>query len=231
MFRRIILSMLSLSTLFTVPNAAPIIEFDTKVYQCDTAVEDRTVKLKAIFIVKNAGDAPLKIEKVRPGCGCTNVQFDPVIKPGKSSKISAEVNIKGYKAGALSKYLIVTSNAVNENDARLLINATIVGIVEVSDYNLNFGGRDTTKTRTLTLVSKKHDLNVTDVYLKQSELHMPVGYQWRPLDSLRADGARYFKLDLTPPAVTTSTSGDIVIKTNHPEKPELKIQISIAARR
>jgi hypothetical protein len=227
---------LSIFSLF----AAPEIKFDTKTFTCDTAVEDKTEKLKAVFNVKNTGDALLKIENVRPGCGCTNVKFDSLIKPGASAKISAEVNIKGYHAGTISKNLTVTSNATNEKDVRLFINATIVAVVELSDHELSFGGADTTKTRTVTVASKKRDLIISEVFLKQgesgsasewqNEVRMPVSFKWRPQDSIRADGARFFRLDLTPPVVTTSFSGTMVIKTNHPEKPELKIQIYCAAK-
>lgn len=238
MFRRVIPP--SLTVFFCISSlfAAPKIEFDTKTFMCDTVVEGKTEKLKAVFNVKNTGDALLKIENVRPGCGCTNVTFDATIKPGTSVKISAEVNIKGFHAGTIVKTLTVTSNAVNEKDVRLLINATIVAVVELSDYSLSFGGADTVKTRTVTVASKKHDLVVSEVCLKQGSagsasgwrdgVEIPVAFKWRPLDSLRTDGARFFKLDLTPPVVTNAIAGEMVIKTNHPEKPELKIPTNLA---
>jgi hypothetical protein len=239
MFRRAIASSLIVPLYVTSLFAAPQMEFDTKSFTCDTVSEEKAEKLKAVFHVKNTGDALLKIENVRPGCGCTNVKFDPTIKPGRSGIISAEVNIKGYHAGNISKSLTVTSNAENEKNVRLYINATIVAVVELSDYSLSFGGADTVKTRTVTIISKKHDLNVSEVYLQQSnagplsgwrnQVRMPVVFNWHPLDSLRADGARVFRLDLTPPVTGTSISGEMVITTNHPEKPELKIQVNLAA--
>ena len=214
--------------------------FDTKIYQCNTVLEDKVEKLKAVFNVKNTGNALLKITNVRRSCGCTSVKYDSLIKPGKSSKITAEVKIKGYKAGNISKSLTVSSNAENEKRVQLYINATIIAVVELSDQAVIFGGTDSAKTRTVTLVSKKHDLNVSDVYLKmggtgstpgwQSDVRLSMDYKWRPLDSLRADGARIFKLDLTAPEVTTPVYGEIVIKTNHPEKQELKIQTNIVVK-
>jgi hypothetical protein len=221
----------------TSPQAAPKIEFDTKTFRCDTVVEDQVEKISAVFKVTNTGDQPLKIETVRPGCGCTNVKFDSTVKPGKSSKISAEVTIKGYKAGTISKGITITSNAANEKDVRLTITATITSPVEMSDINVNFGGTDTATTRTITLVSKKHDLSVTGVSFKenaqgntpgwQSELRLPITYKLVPLDSIRNDGARLFSLKLNAPKVEKSVSGVMVIATNHPEKPELSLQAYI----
>jgi hypothetical protein len=220
--------------------AAPKIEFNTKTFQCDTIIEDKTEKLSATFIVKNSGDQPLKLENVRPGCGCTVVKFDSIIMPGKSSKINAEVNIKGYRAGSISKSITVTSNAANEKEVRLTIAATIRAVVELSDISLSFGGADTTKSRTVTLASKKHDLAISDVFFKQTttesapgwqnDIRLPVTYKWIPLDSIRPDGARVFKLELTAPKVETAVNGEIMVKTNHPEKPELKIQTYLAKR-
>ncbi|MBN2038191.1 MAG: DUF1573 domain-containing protein [Chitinispirillaceae bacterium] len=219
-------------------SAGPKITFDTKAFNCDTAYEGKTEKVNAVFRMKNTGDAPLVIERVRPGCGCTVVKYDTLVKPGAASIIKAEVRIKGYKAGFISKTMVVTSNAVNEKEVRLSINATIVAPIELSDHSIAFGGYDTLKTRTVTLISRKHDLAIRGVYFKQAEKNAPgwigdlrlaLDHAWSPLDSLRADGARYFRLIINAPAVASTVTGEIIIKTNHPEKPELKIQMYCAA--
>jgi hypothetical protein len=240
MFRSLILPTLIVPFCVTSLFSAPKIEFNSKTFLCDTVIEGKMEKLKAEFVAKNTGNELLKITSIRPGCGCTNVKYDSLIKPGKSSRITAEVNIKGYRAGNISKSMVVSSNAENEKEVRLYINATITAIVELADQSIIFGGSDTTKTRTVTLASKKHDLNVTDVYLLpggtpltpgwQTEARLPMAYTWRPMDSLRADGARIFKLDLTAPKVTSSVLGETVIKTNHPEKQELRLQTEIVAK-
>ncbi|MBN1129405.1 MAG: DUF1573 domain-containing protein [Chitinispirillaceae bacterium] len=233
MIRAIAITAAMLFAAAVSPHAAPKIEFDTKVFRCDTIMEDKTEKISAVFKLKNTGDQPLRIESVRPGCGCTNVKFDSVIKPGKSSKISAEVNLKGYKAGNISKGITVITNAANEKEVRLTITTTIVSPVECSDVAINFGGTDTVKTRTVTLASKKHDLQLTEVYFKQTtrdnspgwqnDFRLPLTYTLKPLDSVRDDGARVFSLELIGPKVETTISGEIVMKTNHSEKPELRI--------
>lgn len=103
-----------------VSHAAPRIAFDSKIFDCGIVVEGKTEKINAVFVVKNTGDAALKLEKVRPGCGCTVVKYDSLIQPGKSTKIESAVNIKGYRSGPISKSITVTSNAENEPTVRLV---------------------------------------------------------------------------------------------------------------
>ena len=93
----------------------PQIEFDSKTYNCGTVIEGKIEKITAVFVVKNTGDAVLKLESVRPSCGCTVVKFDSLIQPGKSTKIESVVNIQGQRSGQLSKSITVTSNAENED--------------------------------------------------------------------------------------------------------------------
>ena len=48
----------------------------------------------ASFKIKNEGEIPLIISKIRPGCGCTNATEAPnnPIAPGETYTIKAEVN-------------------------------------------------------------------------------------------------------------------------------------------
>ena len=46
-------------------------------------------KLDWSFLVKNTGDSDLQIIAAKPGCGCTVADFDKVIKPGETGKVTA----------------------------------------------------------------------------------------------------------------------------------------------
>ena len=59
--------------------AAPKIEADKTTLDCGTVVEGQGDQIDAYFTIRNTGDAPLRIENVRPGCGCTVVTFDTVV--------------------------------------------------------------------------------------------------------------------------------------------------------
>ena len=224
------------SALFSLPlSAGPVIQFDTTTFNCGTVIEGKTDKLNATFIVKNTGDAVLKIEKVRPGCGCTVVKYDSLINPGKTAKIESQVRIKGYHAGPLSKSIAVTSNASNTPNVRLYITAIIRSVVDIQERFISFNGNDTAAKK-LAVLSKKKDLNVSDVSFRantdrnrkadgawQADTPLPVKFSWAPTDSTAADGFRVFNLTLSRPGIDTSCTGNFIIATNHPEIPKLTV--------
>jgi len=231
----LVMSAVFFSSLF----AGPKIEFDTKTFKCSEVFEGKTDKLNAVFNVKNTGNADLKLTNVRPGCGCTVVKFDSLIKPGKSAKIEAAVNIANYRPGAISKSISVTSNAENEPTARLEIQASVMAIIDVSETNLTLGGDDTAKSKTVVLASRMKDLKATEVSFRtpenksqkmpewQSEIPLMFKHTWTPTDSVRPDGYRVYKLSFSVPRFEAPENGELVIKTNHPDKPEVSINTAI----
>lgn len=59
------------------------------------------------FEFRNTADAPMVIEAIRPGCGCTAVNWeDKVIEPDSTGTIEAtyDAHIKGYFRKSLKVY-------------------------------------------------------------------------------------------------------------------------------
>lgn len=66
--------------------------------------------LKANLKLKNAGNQPLKISEVKPGCGCTTAPLDKkYLKPGEIATVNVGLT-PGSTAGELVKGLTITSN-------------------------------------------------------------------------------------------------------------------------
>ncbi len=66
---------------------------------------------KAVFKIKNSGDEPLKIFKVRKTCGCFEVdEFPKVLEPGKSGEIKIALEAYGL-SDKFSKMVFVHSNS------------------------------------------------------------------------------------------------------------------------
>lgn len=64
-----------------------------------------------VFLIENKGQAPLDILEVKPGCGCSNTEFDSQIAPGDTGRISLSVNIYREWAGQeISKSAWVLTN-------------------------------------------------------------------------------------------------------------------------
>lgn len=217
-----------------ISHAAPRIAFDSKTFNCGIVVEGKTEKINAVFVVKNTGDASLKLENVRPGCGCTVVEYDSLVQPGKSTKIESVVNIKGYRSGPIAKSITVTSNAENEPTARLVIKATIQAPVELSESYLSIDISKDALPKRIFLSTKKADLKIVSIEFRstksnkdtpawQADLPISLKYKLATTDSVRADGYRVYELQIFNPEIDKPSRGQIVIKTNHSEKPELAV--------
>ncbi|MDR2350794.1 MAG: DUF1573 domain-containing protein [Deltaproteobacteria bacterium] len=82
--------------------------------------------VKHDFIVKNEGRDPLIIERVVPGCGCTLASFDSFIAPGRTGKISVNVDLYREWAGQeFLKTVTVISNDPENSRVRLAIHGTV----------------------------------------------------------------------------------------------------------
>lgn len=233
MMRHIISSSI-LAFFLTSAFAGPKAEFDTKTFNCGTAIEGVTEKIHATFTVTNSGDSVLKLTNVKPGCGCTIVKFDSIIEPQKSTKLEAEVNIKGYHSGPLSKYITVFTNAESEA-TRLTIEATIQAAVDASENYIRFETANLTP-KTIYLSSKKPDLKVTTIFFNSDNFtndpskkstKLPIKFNFAPTDSTKKDGYKVFKLEILPPKFTTTLYGEFVISTNHSDRKELNIRGSL----
>lgn len=65
------------------------------------------------FVIRNTGDAPLKIEEVRPACGCTVADYDETIAPGASGKIHAVVDTTDFTGGISKGMTVITNDPAN----------------------------------------------------------------------------------------------------------------------
>jgi len=94
-------------------NAVKVGEMTTmevnEIYDAGTVVKGEVVK--ASFVVKNTGDAPLVISEVRPSCSCTvaDKPSEP-IAPGKSTTIVAKVETANVSAKSITKSVTLVTN-------------------------------------------------------------------------------------------------------------------------
>ncbi len=78
------------------------------------------------FKISNVGGDILKINEVRPTCGCTAAQPEKKeLAPGESTTIKVDFNSAG-RLGIQEKYVIVKSNDPQNPDLRLMLKANII---------------------------------------------------------------------------------------------------------
>ncbi|MBV8544886.1 MAG: DUF1573 domain-containing protein [Acidobacteria bacterium] len=104
-------------------------------------------KLDWSFLVKNTGDTDLQIIAAKPGCGCTVADFDKVIKPGETGKVTAHVDTTAF-AGPIAKTVTLETNDPTTPTSQLTIHAVVKPYVEAFPagfvrFNLLQGDADT----------------------------------------------------------------------------------------
>jgi len=78
------------------------------------------------FTFKNEGDAPLKIERVRPGCGCAVAEADEEVAPGATGQVTVSVRVYREWAGQdIRKVTWVFTNDPLNPQVRLIMIAKV----------------------------------------------------------------------------------------------------------
>ena len=105
----------------------PTIEIPEAVYDWGAVLQGEVVTHP--FRIKNTGGSVLRVEKVKPACGCTTVDYDKEIPPGGSGTITLKVETQKF-AGSVKKTAEVSTNA-GRSSQRLTIQGKIDLAVEV----------------------------------------------------------------------------------------------------
>jgi hypothetical protein len=92
----------------TVP--VPVITFDQMSFDFGKIPAGKTVM--HVFKVTNTGTAPLRLEDVKPICGCTSVVVENQrdLKPGESTEILAAYTAEKDFTGQMRKTIMVVCN-------------------------------------------------------------------------------------------------------------------------
>lgn len=78
------------------------------------------------FTFKNEGEAILKIEGLRPGCGCAVAEADREVAPGATGKVTVTVRIYNEWAGqAIRKVTWVLTNDPLNSQVRLIMKGKV----------------------------------------------------------------------------------------------------------
>jgi hypothetical protein len=86
-------------------------------------------KLDWSFVVHNTGTSDLEILAAKPACGCTVADFDKIIKPGQTGKVTAHVDTTNF-AGPIAKAVTLETNDASTPNAQLTITAIVKPYVD-----------------------------------------------------------------------------------------------------
>jgi hypothetical protein len=194
-------------------------------------------KIDWAFEVKNTGTSDLEILAAKPSCGCTVADFDKIIKPGQTGKVSAHVDTTNF-AGPISKAVTLETNDASAPTAQVTITAIVKPYVEAypAGYvRFNMLQGDVEK-QTVTLYSEDEEpFQILKVEAPQD---------WVTVDYKKAEGAdivpklgkagqNQYKLNVTlggPDAKVGPLAEKIRVVTNSKHQPEYWVSVSGVVR-
>jgi hypothetical protein len=117
-------------------NTESVMEDSTKfttIQWQDSVIDFGTRKMgdivNIIFVCTNTGDRPLYLSEVRPGCGCTLVDYTKQpIKPGEQGKIEAKFDTNKSRPGTVHKNVYVHTNTFNDSKIYLGFTGTVTAV-------------------------------------------------------------------------------------------------------
>ena len=180
------------------------------------------------FTIQNQGDSDLELIEVVAACGCTVVDFDEVIDPGSSGSVWVTLKPQGY-SGALARSVRVYTNDAGNPYMDFVIKAMIAPSVymvpgyarlvaiagqEVEPVQQVIWAGDLDPFKVLGATTELDFVELEVRLAEESErASQGIGDQW--IVTVRLTG--------TPP--NSDFSDTVVIRTNHPAQPELRLPL------
>jgi copper(I)-binding protein len=201
--------------------AAPEIVIDQPSYDFGTIPQGK--KVEHVFTLRNAGDAPLIINNVRPSCGCTAASVTTsVIPPGKTGGIKSSFDSSNF-TGTVHKTIAVDTNASRSPVTTLNLKGTVFEELQVNPRQLNMGMvKINETTRFAVILTNKGTKPVRLTSVKAPSAQMTADADKKNLNP--GESAR-ISVAVTPGKNDRFLSGNLLIHTDYPGKAEILVPV------
>lgn len=194
-------------------------------------------KIDWAFEIKNTGSADLEIISAKPACGCTVADFDKVIKPGQTGKVSAHVDTTNF-AGPISKGITLETNDPSTPTAQITIAAVVKPYVEAYPagfVRFNMLQGDVEKQSVTIYTEEEEPFEIVKVDAPQDWIKVEAkkveGADIVP--EIGRKGATQYKLDITvggPEAKVGPLAEKVHIVTNSKHQPDYFVSVAGVVR-
>lgn len=181
------------------------------------------------FLIKNEGDATLEITDVHPACGCTVVDFDSKIEPGKTGRVSAKVDTQDF-AGPISKSIAVFTNDKTNPKLQLVVKADVKPYIAADPGYARYNyvqGEPLRPIPQLVWSEDARDMNI--VRVTPPYPYLKVAYREAKEEERKKEvkGRQWLiDVELTPDAPVGALKDYVEVETDHPKQKILKLPIS-----
>ncbi len=181
------------------------------------------MKVEHTFRFKNAGDAPLLIDRVRSSCGCTAALLSStIVGVGEIGEIKTTFDSTRFK-GPVVKTIYLYTNDPLQNVTQLYIRGTVQQEIEQEPgkVDLRALAPGATKEARVTLTNRGgHELKLTGIQVTAQELKAELSSP-----TLAPGESAEVIIRATPKDGQARLSGYVIISTSSSNMPELRIPV------
>jgi hypothetical protein len=205
--------------------AAPKIKFSEDTI--DFGTTNGGTELKAEIKFTNEGDAPLRIRRVLPSCGCmTGNLKKKVYQPGQSGIIDFTYEVKNKKGPATGQ-VTITSNDPDKPSVKVKIKVDVIQLIETKPGLITFPKIENKESSTGKIyVTAKKPLLVEASLLNPEQEGIEI--EVTPKQQTVTEKGAVFNITLTPSVVGRYTNRVILKAKKDLEKP-ITIKTSLIA--
>ena len=182
------------------------------------------------FVIRNDGDAPLEVREVRAACGCTVVDYDKVIAPGKTGKVQVTLDTASFN-GPVAKSVTVYTSDPDTPTMELTVRTDVGQFIKMKPGYARFimvqGEKEGKIVQTL-WTPDKSPIEVVKVESPYPFLNVRF-WEAKPEERLEesADQQQWkVELQIASDAPVGALTEPIKVHTNHPKQKLMQIPVS-----
>ncbi|MGB5157764.1 OS_HP2 family (seleno)protein [Desulfobacterium sp. N47] len=197
---------------------APVAVLKKAGFQFDPVIEGTVITHE--FIIKNTGNAPLSIEKVKTGCGCTTADYTKQIPPGAKGKISIKGNTTGFAGRKFLKAIAVYTNDPKNRQLNLYFKGEVEAFALIEPKNIILKGNSGSIIQSQVTITplKKYSFNIVSSYTDNLEKKITF--------TLEKKADKYLLTAKNQIEKAETYHGSIRLKTDNPVKSEIVIYVT-----
>lgn len=184
--------------------------------------------LSHIFVIKNAGTAPLTVEVGKASCGCTvQTLRDSIVPPGGTTEMEVgyDPKKKEKRPGAYDFFVEIETNDPTESKAVLSVKVRLTNQINVQPGTLDFGTvtSDKVLTQPLHINCYLDGIIPQLTSIKTSSQRLTIGPP--EMEELSSSHEYTYEIGLDLRGVVTSFSGILTVETNSRRVPLIEIPV------
>ncbi len=194
----------------------PVIMIREPEFRFEPVIEGTIVEHE--YKIVNAGGAPLIIERIQTGCGCTTADFTKSIPPGGEGHVVIKGNTEGYGGQSFSRDITIFCNDPSNPTPELAINGNVQRFAGIEPKRVTFN--NTSKTMRVTITP------VPDFPFQIVESFADKDLEPKITFTLRKEKEGYELTVFNQAKGPVTYSGKIHLRTDSKVKPELTIPVT-----